>query len=70
MSLGISDTFVTTSVRQGNFCTEGSEELAQLTRYLTVLEENKKAASFVPDDAMMALDMAGFVRNRLCGGRA
>lgn len=69
MSLSISDAFLTTEARQEIVHAESSEELLALNNYLAVLEENKRAARFVPDDAMMALDMAGFVRNRLCGDR-
>ncbi len=42
-----------------------NEDLARLNRYLAILENNRKAASFVPDEALMALDMAEFVRQRL-----
>lgn len=45
-------------------------ELSNLDRYLAILEDNKKASRFVPDDAAVALDMAGFVRHRVSGGRA
>ncbi|MBQ3060123.1 MAG: hypothetical protein IJD16_07410 [Desulfovibrio sp.] len=70
MSLGISDAFLTTVARQRGAELESNAELSMLTRYLAVLEDNKKASSFIPDDAALALDMAGFVRNRLHGGRA
>ena len=33
--------------------------------FRSILENNRKAASFVPDEALMALDMAEFVRQRL-----
>lgn len=46
-----------------------SEDLAMLDRYLSILENNKKASRFVPVDAMLALDMADTVRNNLCGTR-
>lgn len=46
------------------------EELAQVSRYLAVLEENRGASRFVLDDAALALDMAGFVKNRLQKGHA
>ena len=70
MSLGISDAFLTTMARQSGAELESNAELSMLTRYLAVLEDNKKASSFIPDDAAMALDMAGFVRNRLYGRAA
>ncbi|MBR3663519.1 MAG: hypothetical protein IKN64_02550 [Desulfovibrio sp.] len=44
-----------------------SAELNRLDSYLTVLEDNRKAARFVPDDAALALDMARFVCGRLHG---
>lgn len=34
---------------------------ASLDRYLAILEANRTASRFVPDDALLALDMAGFV---------
>lgn len=70
MSLGISDAFLTAMAQQGNGLMADDADLARLTRYLAVLEDNKKAARFIPDDAALALDMAGFVRNRLQGGKA
>ena len=42
-------------------------DLNRLDSYLSVLEDNRKAARFVPDDAAMALDMANFVCGRLQG---
>lgn len=44
-----------------------SEDLAMLDRYLSILENNKVASRFVPDDAMLALDMADTARRNLCG---
>ena len=48
---------------------EARENLARLDRYVAILEDNKNATRFVPDDASLALDMAGFVRTRLRNGR-
>lgn len=70
MSLIITDASRTTKTAQDDADPEARQELARLTRYLAILEDNKKASRFVPDDAALALDMAGFVRNRLRGGRA
>ena len=42
-------------------------DLNRLDSYLTVLEDNRKAARFVPNDAVLALDMARFVCGRLYG---
>lgn len=70
MSLLSTDVSLTTKNAQDDADPEAREDLARITRYLAILEDNKKASRFVPDDAALALDMAGFVRNRLCGGRA
>ncbi len=74
MSLIITDASRTAKAAQDDADPEARQELARLTRYLAILEDNKKASRFVPDDAALALDMAGFVRNRLRnrlrGGRA
>lgn len=51
--------------RQDDAVNEDEQNLARLNRYLAILENNRKAASFVPDEALMALDMAEFVRQRL-----
>lgn len=51
--------------RQDDAETEDERNLARLNRYLAILENNRKAASFVPDEALVALDMAEFVRQRL-----
>ena len=64
MSLIITDASRTAKAAQDDADPEARQELARLTRYLAILEDNKKASRFVPDDAALALDMAGFVRNR------
>lgn len=51
--------------RQDDAVSEDEQNLARLNRYLAILENNRKAASFVPDEALLALDMAEFVRQRL-----
>ena len=43
-------------------------DLHMLDRYLAILEDNKKACRFILDDAALAMDMAGFVQNRLGRG--
>ena len=45
------------------------QELSKIDRYLDILSDNKNASRFVPNDAVVALDMAGFVRYRVGGGR-
>ncbi len=52
---------------QEDASTEDERNLARLNRYLAILENNKKAASCVPGEALIALDMAEFVRQRLHG---
>lgn len=44
---------------------EESREAQLLDRYLAIMETNRKASRFVPDDALLALDMAGFVTGHL-----
>ena len=45
------------------------QDLSKIDRYLEILEDNKNASRFVPNDAAVALDMAGFVRSRVGAGR-
>ena len=40
---------------------EDLRNAAALDRYLAILEANMSSSRFVPDDALLALDMAGFV---------
>lgn len=49
----------------GDSQAEESREAELLDRYLAIMETNKKSSRFVPDDALLALDMAGFVTGRL-----
>lgn len=43
------------------------QDLSKIDRYLDILEDNKNASRFVPNDAAVALDMAGFVRRQVGG---
>lgn len=45
-------------------------DAARLDRYLAIMETNKLASRFVPDDALLALDMANSVCARLSGASA
>lgn len=45
-------------------------DLSKIDRYLDILKDNKNASRFVPNDAAVALDMAGFVRHRVGDGRS
>lgn len=40
-----------------------------LDRYLAIMETNRKSSRFIPNDALMALDMAGFVRGQIDNSR-
>lgn len=59
------------SFSSSNMPEDGSEQdqrdLNSLDQYLAIIENNRKSCRFVPDDALMALDMAGFVRECLTG---
>lgn len=70
MSLILTDESEIREKAAGNAKRGEHEESAQISRYLAVLEENRGASRFVLDDAALALDMAGFVKNRLRKGRA
>ena len=54
MSLLITDASRTAKAAQDDADPEARQELARLTRYLAILEDNKKASRFVPDDAALA----------------
>ena len=47
---------------------QATQDLHMLDRYLAILEDNKRACRFVLDDAALAMDMAGYVQNRLGRG--
>ncbi len=55
MSLLSTDVSLTTKNAQDDADPEAREDLARITRYLAILEDNKKASRFVPDDAALAL---------------
>lgn len=44
---------------------EDVRDAALLDRYLAIMETNKKSSRFVPNDALLALDMAEFARGQL-----
>lgn len=52
-------------------CENGTDldqrDMEKLDLYLSIVENNKKSSRFIPDDALLALDMAGFVRGRIAG---
>ncbi len=64
----IHDTDLHTIHPSGN--QENTTNLSRLDSYLTVLEDNRKAAEFIPDDANLALDMAQFICDQLQGRKA
>ena len=51
------------------YSVEDQRDMDRLNRYLAIMEANKKSCKFVPSDAFLALDMAGFVRDCLNGKR-
>ena len=56
MSLILTDASLTAKAAQDDADPEARQDLARLTRYLAILEDNKKASRFVPDDEALALD--------------
>lgn len=44
---------------------EKHPDVERLDRYLAIIETNKKSSQFVPNDAYLALDMAGFAMGKL-----
>lgn len=46
---------------------EEHADLANLDRYLAIAENNRKACHFIPNDALLAINMAGFVAAELYG---
>lgn len=69
MSLILNDLSHASSSLLEDGTVEDQRDLIQLDRYLAIIETNKKSCRFVPNDALMALDMAGFVRDRLAGAQ-
>lgn len=69
MSLIINGAAWTRPVQQERVGPEG-DGLSQLDRYLTILQNNQHSCQFVPSDALIALDMAGFVRSQIDGAPA
>ena len=66
MSQRINDAFLSENGPQDRPASYYEEhDLALIQRYLTVLEDNKKASRSAITDAGMAMDMAGFVRRTL-----
>lgn len=43
-------------------------EIDRLDHYLSIIENNRKASLFVPNDVLLALDMAGFAVSILGNG--
>lgn len=61
-------TLNTNSIPSWNVCEDGEDERAsRLDSYLALMETNKQACEFVPNDALLALDMVGFVSSRIGG---
>lgn len=69
MSLILNNSSHTTLNPVEDYTAEDQLDLDRLDRYLALVEINKMASRFIPDDALLALDMAGFVRGNLPGGK-
>lgn len=67
MSLIINDISFSNSSIHDNGTEQDQRDMNKLDLYLATIENNKKSSRFVPDDALMALDMAGFVQGCLSG---
>lgn len=67
MSLVLNDKWPQARTYENDDFIEDQRDLDRLGRYLAIMETNKKSCNFVPNDALMALDMAGFVRDCLNG---
>lgn len=65
MSLSLNENLHVPQHFNGEGSLEDHRALAQLERYLAIIENNKKSCHFIPNDAMLALDMAGFVGSRI-----
>lgn len=65
MSLNTVDAFLSEKHPQDKADSGEQRDLAMITRYLAVLEENKNAGRAALRDADLALDMAGFTCRRL-----
>ena len=67
MSLIMTDRTFSSSNMHESGPEQDQRDLQKLDLYLATIENNKKSSRFVPDDALMALDMAGFVQGCLNG---
>lgn len=69
MSMSINEVLRDPQTTRGEGSLDDHRDLASLDKYLAIIENNRKACQFVPNDAMLALDMAGFVSGRLYSAR-
>lgn len=67
MSLTLNDRWPDARTFTEDETVEDQRDLHRLDHYLAIMETNRKSCKFVPDDALVALDMAGFVRGCLNG---
>ncbi len=67
MSLIATDISFSSSNMHENGLEQDQRDMEKLDQYLAIAENNKKSSRFIPDDALLALDMAGFVRGCLAG---
>ncbi len=69
MSLSLNEILHVPQRNLGEGAPEDHRDLASLETYLAIIENNQKSCRFIPNDAMLALDMAGFVSGQLHSGR-
>ncbi len=69
MALILNDISPTTLNPLEDWPDEQQRDIRRLARYLAVIEDNKKASLFVPNDALVALDMAGYALGKVSGSR-
>lgn len=67
MSLILNYSSLSANTIPGDGPLDEQRELDALNRYMAMIEDNKNSCRFVPNDALLAIDMASFVRERLDG---
>lgn len=65
MSLILNDNVNVKDLSQSFELRMNHPDIDRLDRYLAIIETNKKSSQFVPNDALLALDMAGFAMGQL-----
>lgn len=65
MSLILNDNLNLRNIPKDMGLRDSHPDIDRLDRYLAIIETNKKSCQFVPNDAYLALDMAGFAVGHL-----